>query len=91
MNSNRTKQEYVALTQPDSPRGDFLLLGYTLLLSPAERGILRGCLDGSDAGRLPKSGMLRTLLARINRKACSISGRSLLEEKPEGCGLRLFL
>ena len=91
MNTNRTNREYTALTTPDSPRGDFLLLGYTLLLSPAERGILRGCLDGSDAGRLPKSGMLRTLLTRINRKACSISGRSLVEDKPDGYGLRPFL
>ena len=91
MKSNRPTHTYTVLTPSDSPRGYLMLLGYTLLLSPSERGIVEGCLDAEAEGTSFKAGILSTLIARINRKACSISGRGLAEERAEGFGLRPFL
>jgi hypothetical protein len=84
-----------SLTFPSDGSDDILLMGYSLLLSAAEKRTLRECAeeasrDGQTDGELPSQehaekagcdGGQSTFLRRLNGKAYAISGRKLVIEE----------
>jgi hypothetical protein len=79
------------LIPPPQVQGEFLLLGYSLLLSPSEEEILRRCIHVTEQVIPVTKKPFSSLVSRINRKASAINGRGLIQDEGGDCKLRPFL